>query len=349
MTTWNSLPYELKKGIICCVVHSTLPSACLAFGPDCLTECQSQLFSSVYIDNLLTLELISRSYAGNEPLKLHLRSLHVDCAALLRKGDGELVLESISEVFRGSFELRHFTISSYFLRLGTAESVRRGYERALWCMMKRVGLLLKPSHIVIERCVFHPAQLYHLFGALPGQLQYLAVRDIRDQPLLTDLPITSPTPLHIDTLVLEHIMCSTLDMLALHTRHGSLGTVHLSKCLPRATESSFSFYVARLWEDGNGPRNLTWWLPVWETKWAVGDLRSGSRGLAEHLETLTLIVEGEKGNWAFVWNRNCLYWELFEVETMRQFETESPTLENFDTNRALRVFGEDEVFSYKLR
>ncbi|THU77208.1 hypothetical protein K435DRAFT_812661 [Dendrothele bispora CBS 962.96] len=316
MTTWNSLPYELKKEIIGCMVHSTLPSACLALGPECLADCQSLLFARVYIDNSLTLELIGRSYAGNELLQLHL------CATLLRQFNGDLVLARITEVFQGSFQLTHFTVSSYFLGLGTAENVRRGYEHALWRMMKHVGLLLKPSHVVIERCVFHPAQLYHLFGALPVQLQYLAVCDTRDQPLLTDFPITNSTPLCIDTLVLDHTTSSILDFLTLHTRHGSLGTVHLSRCLPRVTETSFSFGVTRLWEDGNGPRNVAWWLPALEVKWAVEDLKCQSDNLAEHLESLILMVEGERKSWAFVWSRNCMNWEVFEVKTMRRLEME---------------------------
>ncbi|THU84540.1 hypothetical protein K435DRAFT_806611 [Dendrothele bispora CBS 962.96] len=108
----------------------------------------------------------------------------------------------------------------------------------------------------------------------------------------------------------------------MHTRHGSLGTVRLSRCLPRATENSFSFYVARLWEDSKGPRNVTGWLPISETKWAVEDLRCGSLGLNKHLENLVLIVEGKRRKRAYVWSRNHLYWELFEFETMRRCETE---------------------------
>ncbi|THU84541.1 hypothetical protein K435DRAFT_870166 [Dendrothele bispora CBS 962.96] len=140
MTAWSSLPYELKKEIISNVAHSTLPSACLALGPDCLLECQSLLFSSVYIDNLLTLELIARSYAANEALPPYLRSLHVDCATLLGQGDGEMVLERIPTIFRDCFGLTHFTVSSYFVSLGTDASVRHGYDHALWRTMKWVEI-----------------------------------------------------------------------------------------------------------------------------------------------------------------------------------------------------------------
>jgi len=340
----------MKKQIIRGLTYPTLSSACLALGRDYLADCQIQIFSSAYIDNSTTLELLARSYERNGLFRQRLCFLHIDCARLLGEADGAEILRSVPKVFKGCFSVTHLTVTSYHLALSTPLDARRAYESGLWRMMKLLGILINPPHVVIERCVLHPAQMYHLFGALPPQLQSLTIRDTRDQPMLIDLPSIDPTILYVNHLVLDHTTWSVLGMLQFHTRHGSLGTVCLSRCIPCATETSFSFHVVHLWETGNGPREITWHVPILELTWAIEDLMHDFRDLVVHLERLTLVVEG-RTDWKLVWDASSMHFtELggarIKVESRSDWQRGEGLIRMLDVARCLSYEMELEVAIY---
>jgi len=317
MANWSSMPNELKKEVVKCLPYLSLLPACLGLGQELVADCQKEIFTSVYINSPKTLELLARSYNENGSFQRYLLFLHVDCARFLDREDGGDLLRVIPDVVGGCSDIVCFTVSSFHLVLETPEDVRHWAESGFWRMMKRVGKHMRPSCMVIERCVFHPVQFYYLLAALPIHMHSLIIRDVRDQPILRNLVPITQNVLSVETLVVDHTMASFFPMLALQTQRGSLAAVHLSRCMPRSTETSFSYLVTCLWEGGNGPRTITWRLPIEELGWAVEDLTQQVQSLAVNLERLTLILEGDgMVEWVLTWGPKDRYWEFLQEGTM---------------------------------